>query len=415
MEAWDDGDRVRPIPLDHGDEPMAGTDHVVAPEDTHAARDPRQRPWIPLTLAIVGVAIAVTSVSIFGALRFDDDPPPDEDAFAADVTDEEGSTTTATTLPPRLDELLPAVTDRLTLMAERDGVLHALLWDPTFREPKAVPLDIEETPAARFSRAWFDRSGRFVAVERCGSLRCDLYTGTPTDLGSDPDVSGLIGFVWHATEVGRIAWVSPTEGEYAVVAGDVNPLSGSIEDEEILFTTPNPIRLVQWDAFGFVVQSTVPGATTSALDGNGSPVWERPGISTTATERIVALATSAEDGDTARQWQLLDRATGDEIPGSEAMEPTIVFVAASESADLVARLSARETGPYSLRVSGGDLSAQRIVTIQQRYAPAGFTDDGAYFMLVGGDRSLVFVQWNQGSSHEVTAPEGYRILGFDLG
>lgn len=426
MEVWDDGRddgrRVRPVPLDdESGAPVIDESGAVARRPTGRRDRPAKRPWIPLLLAVAGVAVVVTSVSVFGALQFDDPQPPADDEFAANTTDDEGSTTTATTLPPRLDELLPHVTDRLTLIAVRDGALHALLWDPSFREPKAIPLDLEETPAASFTGAWFDRSGRQVAVERCGPLRCDLFVGSPTDLGTDPDLTDVISFAWHATEIGRIAWVTPSgDGGYAIVVGDVNPLSGRIEQAVSAFTVGEPVRIVQWDGVGFILQNTGKGAAAraTAVDAAGAPLWERTGSVTTATDTIAALATYVDgaDGDqTQVVWGLVDRSTGVEVEEAGTIEPTSVFVGASESADLVAQLSARGSGPYSLRVSGGSMAAQRIVTVQQRYAPLGFTDDGTYFMLVDGARNLVFVDWNRTASHEVVAPEGYRILGLDLG
>jgi hypothetical protein len=417
MEARDDGHgdgrRVRPVPLDD----VSG---VPAIDESGTAPRPRKRPWIPLLLAVAGIAVVVTSVSVFGALQFDDPEPPADDEFAADTTGEDGSTTTATTLPPRLDELLPQVTDRLTLIAVRDGTLHALLWDPSFREPRAVDLHLEETPAASFTGAWFDRSGRQVAVERCGPLRCDLFVGSPTDLGTEPDLTDVISFAWHASEIGRIAWVTSARDGYTILAGDVNPLSGRIEDVTPAFTVAEPVRIVQWDGTGFIVQNTGKGsaARATAYDPAGVPLWERTGTVTTATDRIAAVATvlDGDDGGEGRAvWSLVDRSTGAEVDEAGTIEPTSVFVGSSESADLVAQLSARASGPYSLRVSGGSMSAQRIVTVQQRYAPIGFTDDGTYFMLVDGERNLVFVDWNRTASHEVVAPDGYRILGLDLG
>ncbi len=371
-------------------------------------------------LALLGVAVVVTSVSVFGALRFDEPPPPTDDEFAADVTDDEGSTTTATTIPPRLDDLLPDLTDRLTLVAERDGQLLTLLWDPSFREPQVVALDIEETPAARFTEARFDRGGRLVAVERCGELRCDLFVGTPTDLGRSPDLRGTLEYRWHATEVGRIAWVTPAGEGYEIRTGEVNPLSGAIEDQSVAFAVAQPVRIIQWDGLGFVLRDMGKGsvARTVAADPTGEPLWERAGSATSATDRIVAVQVMTEPADSATprtEWSLVDRLTGEDLSATGTIEPTAVFVGTSESADLVAQLTARDTGPYSLRVSGGSLSAQRIVTIQQRYAPVGFTDGGTYFVLTNGDGNIVFVRWNQGSSHEVVAPDGYRIIGLDLG
>lgn len=411
MEAWDDGPRVRPIPLD---------DDAHDRDEPSGAHPAGSRSWVPVTLTITAVAVAVASVALFGTLRFDDPPPAPIDEAAAETPEDAASTTTAAPLPPRLDELLPGVTDRLTLMAVRDGTLNALLWDPSFREPKPIPLDIEETPGARFTGAAFDRSGRLVVVERCSNLRCDLYGGAPTELGTTPDVTGTLGFTWHGSEVGRLAWVAPSGAGYDIVTGRVNPLSGGIDDTTDQFTIDEPVRLVRWDRLGFVLQSTGSVTRTIGVDPEGAVLWDRPGQASTATERIVAIsnAVPADDGEQetdALAWSLVDRTTGESIPDGDTIAPAIVFVGASESADLVGRLSARDTGPYSLRVSGGELSAQRVVTIQQRYEPIGFTDDGAYFVLLGDAANIVFVAWNQGSSHEVAVPDGFGVLGLDLG
>ena len=405
MEAWNDGDRVRPIPID--DEVPDGFE----PELDTPPEKPIGRPWLPMTIAIAAVVIVVGSVSIFGALRFDDPAPADPDQFSANPTDEEGSTTTATTLPPRLEDLLPGITDRLTLIAERaeDDSAWALLWDPSFRIPKAVPLGVESTPTADLASAQFDSSGRHVAVATCGSTACDLYIGSPTEVGTSPDVDGVLAFAWHATEVGRIAWVAPSQDGYDLVVASSNPLSRTVEDVETAFTLNDPFRIVRWDSDGFVVMFSGDKAVTATLEPDGTMIWTSDAAArTTATSDVVAVY-SPEDG-----WFLLDRRSGEPVESPGAPEE-LVYVGTSDTSDLIARLAARGEGGLSLKVTGGSLRAQRIVTIEEQYTPIGFTADATYFLFLSGEGRVVFVDWNLGAARTVDAPEGYRIIGIDVG
>ena len=59
-----------------------------------------------MAIAAVAIVAVIGSVTVFGALRFDEPAPPAEDEFSSFDTDEEGSTTT-TTFPPTLEDLLP--------------------------------------------------------------------------------------------------------------------------------------------------------------------------------------------------------------------------------------------------------------------------------------------------------------------
>jgi hypothetical protein len=403
MEAWDDGDRVRPIPIE--DEDVAFDDRSESPRPDKPGS---QRPWLPLVIAVSAVVIVVTSVSVFGALRFDDPEPADPAAFSATTTNEDGSTTTATTLPPRLEETLPGITDRLTLIAERENVAWVLLWDPSFREPKAVSLDVESPPLSRLTRALFDRGGRTVAVEMCTARNCDLYIGTPSDVGATPDIERTLGFIWHASEVGRIAWIEPADDGYRLFTGTANPLSKTVENVEARFDLDEPLRLVQWDAHGFVVGSFIDTIETMAYTYEGEVAWTVPGSASTGTDTIVAVVDS-ESG-----WSIIDRRDGLPLDASAPAEE-LVYVTASDSAELIARLTEREQGYYSLTVSGGDLRAPRIVTIEQRYSPLGFTDDGMYFLFLSDEETVVFVDWNRGSAREISAPDGYRVIGIDVG
>jgi hypothetical protein len=405
MEAWNDGDRVRPIPID--DDVPDGLEPVI----DATPRVPNRRTWVPLAVAIGAVVIVVGSVTIFGALRFDDPEPSDPGLFSANPTDDEGSTTTATTLPPRLEDLLPGITDRLTLIAEShdDDSAWTLLWDPSFRVPKAIPLGIEASPTADLTSARFDSSGRHVAVATCGSTACDLYVGSPSEVGTSPDVEAVLGFAWHATEVGRIAWVAPSDDGYDVVVASSNPLSQTVEDVEKAFTLSDPFRIVRWDSDGFVVMFSGDKAVTAALEPDGSIIWTSDAAARTTAASDVVAVYSPEDG-----WFLLDRTSGEPVE-SPGTPQELVYVGTSDTSDLIARLATREQGGLFLKVSGGSLRAQRIVTIEEQYTPIGFTADATYFLFLSGEDRVVFVDWNLGAARTVDAPEGYRIIGIDVG
>ncbi len=414
MERWDEHERVRPIPIDDPAGLQQDADRGDVGGDDHTAGVP-SRPWLPLLIAALAVAIVAGTLSVYGALRFDEPEPDDPAAFRPVDTDAEGSTTTAAPLAPTLGELLPGLTERLTLVAVQDDAVWSLLWDPDFREPKAVPLELESTPARRVTRASFDRGTRHLAVESCSSEGCDVWIGSSTDLGTAPDIEASVSSIWHSREVGRIAWVTPAvdwkadvDGPYAVFTGTVNPISQAIDDATQEFAMPQPVRLVQWDSRGFVVG--IDGSTheTVALSADGEPLWAAAGFASSGTDSVVAIL------DDAGGWTLVDRMTGATVDAASSAVQ-LVFVTTSDSADLVARLTERDQGYYSLTVTGGGLSAPRIVTIEQRYAPIGFTDDGAYFLFRDDDETTIFVNWNQGFAREVAAPDGYRIIGLDIG
>jgi len=412
MEAWDERDKVRPIPIE--DDSIAFAEDE--PRWRDAVRRPR-RPWMPLSIAIVAIVIIVGSVSVFGALRFDDPPPTGPDAFSPSDQDEEGSTTTATVLPPRLEDILPGTTDRLTLIAVNDDGIWALLWDPSFREPKAVPLSQDAIPPDGVDLAAFDSSGRSVAVRSCpevvfqrrlaGDIRaigCDVYVGTPTDIGTTPDIHGAADFIWHASEVNRIAWVQLGEtGDSTVVTATVNPLSGRLQDAQAAFAVKGGPTLVQWDRHGFVLSD----GTTTAYSPEGAVAWTVEGHATSGTD--TAIAVGQDDS-----WSLVDRVDGSLID-SQDVGRSSVFLATSDPADLVGRLTDFESS-YSLTVIGGGMRAPRVLSLKAQYAPIGFSSEGRYFLFQNdaGD-TISFVDWRTSAAKDVTVPSGYRIVGLDIG
>jgi len=257
--------------------------------------------------------------------------------------------------------------------------------------------------------ALFDRGGRFLAVEKCDAQQiCDIHVGLPADVGPKPDIENALGFTWHASEVGRIAWVHAARDGYTVYTGTANPLSKSLTETQPQFTLPELPRLVQWDNLGFVVTYPIKPERTVALTPDGTEVWARSGRGTTATESIVPVVDGSEG------WSMVDRDTGEPM-GASAPAEELLYVATSDSAELVARLSVRSDEYYSLTVTGSDLSAPRIVTVEQQYEPLGFTDDGTYFLFLSGSEAVVFVDWNRGAARQVAAPDGHSVIGIDVG
>jgi hypothetical protein len=414
MDMWDDRDKVRPIPIEEDT-------HDFGPGAETVVRTPRPHlPWMPLAIAMIALVIVGISLSAFGALRFDDPPAQEEDAFAPENRDDEGSTTTVTALPPRLDELLPGTTDRLTMIAVSDAGVWALLWDPSFREPKAVPLNPDQIAADGVDLALFDSAGRSVAFRRCPEDvverrlagdddpgACDVYVGTPTDIGITPDISDAASFIWHASEVNRIAWVQTYPdgtSDPSVFSASVNPLSGELQDQRHEVQLTQPGELIQWDVHGFVVSD----GTTTAYSPQGEALWSIDGFASSGTESAVAVG---RDGTT---WSLVDRLDGSEIVGSLPNE-SLLFVATSDQADLVGRLAAFGTS-YSLTINGGGMQAPRILNLKAEHIPIGFSTEGRYFLFQSEEGNTIsFVDWRTGAAKDVTAPPGYRIIGLDLG
>ncbi len=412
MDARDDHDKVRPIPLGDADVGVGDTAFV---ED--ADGESPMRPWLPLSIALVALIIVVGSVAAFGALRFDDPPPSDEAAFTSDGAGEDGSTTTAPALNPRLDELLPGTTDRLTLIAQNEDGLWALLWDPSFREPKPLQLDVAFDEAINTAVASFDSGGRFLAVMTCiegATVPCELFVGSPTNVGPEPDVRDTTSFLWHSSEVGRIAWLDGESPNATTLAtGSVNPLSGRIEDVDQRFPVSERAALVRWDTEGFVL-ATPEG--TLVLTGDGEPVWTHGGTAITATDMVVGIVEN--DG----TWTLLDRTFGKAIesPALGSIDDSVVFIATSDAANLIGRLAhGRASGSgsdMSLTITGGSLRAPRILTIPQRFGPLGFTADAEYFLLTTADLGDIgFVDWRIGATRVAALPPGYSVIALDLG
>lgn len=400
-------DRVRPVPIEPGDaEASRGLDVEADP----ARPDRARRPWLPLAIAASAVGIVFVSITAFGALQFEDPERPSAESFASDFVAEDEESVTTTTLPPSLEELIPGVRDRLTIITHDADSVWAVLWDPAFRVPNQEQIKVPDNAVLAGMRASFDRSGQFVAVNSCPNGECFTLIGTPTDVRSESQFSSA-HFTWHASEVGRIAWTEFVEGTTVIFTATANPVTGGLEDVEEAFRIDGITELHRFDSSGFIVRNDY----TRAFDHEGNVVWEVEGIwPASSNDSIVSVVTPD------MEWITIDRSTGaplgeQRLTGS--LQDTAFWVSTTEDTDLIVRIAGDPaSGRFSMTVVGGGMRAPRIKSFDDPLSPLRFTRNGQYFVFTNSDDSeLVFVDWWNGAEYTVPMPPGHRFIDFHLG
>jgi hypothetical protein len=160
---WNDEPSVRPIPVENDE--LLSTEPV---KPNQAITEGPGRPWLPIVVSGIAVAIVLGSVAIFGSVQDTDPPPLDPSAFRNRTTETPEESTT-TTLGITLSEAIPGIRDRLTLVVDGPNGPAVLLWDPSFVVPKELSLIANSTGDSASSgdagySASFDSGGRFMAL-----------------------------------------------------------------------------------------------------------------------------------------------------------------------------------------------------------------------------------------------------------
>ncbi|MCL1588567.1 MAG: hypothetical protein M3092_09115 [Actinomycetia bacterium] len=406
MTDGDRQDRVRPIDYTPDDSfsPQPGNDH---PSELR-----KPRPWVALALSAVAVLTAVGAVAAFGSLEFNDPEPPEPQEFASGAQNDEDTDAPPDTLPPRLEDSLPNLTDRLTLVAIVDDTLQTLLWDPSFRVPKAYDLPIEGVDEDTDIEATFDSGGRTLAVTVTTPQSKRVYLGDPTNVGRSPDIVGLESLIWHASQVGAIAWVLPSsDRQWDLYTGKVNPLTGTITNVAVITHFTTAVGLVRWDSSGFVLNR---GSDVVAIGPAGEPEWIHAGVAVSGSASILAVI-APDDSASNTRWVIMDRYSGEATPQQVTGTPGEIWVTTSRDTDLIAEISA-SIDKTRILVDGPALAAKRIVQVDLHVAPIGFTSSGEYFQFNMFDSNdLVFVNWRTGATHTVPIPDNTTVIGSDLG
>lgn len=414
MEAWDHEPRVRPVPIeDEDNHSSSSVVHTRAQPSVHGTK----RPWLPIALSALAVVGVLTSVALFGAVEHEDPPRLNPLPFASDA-DDAPTESTPVTFAPALQDIIPDITDRLTLMVVGPEGPAALLWDPSFVQPKVIDLDIATDGDYDYA-ASFDSSGRFVALAASAfdSAATDLYLGVPTDVG-DIQLPNVRGYRWHTTQVGRIAWLEADEtGDSVLRTGELDPVSQDLHDVTVITTIGPDLELVRWDSEGFVLSDTNFG-TVYALDALGAEQWTRRGH---------VLATSGDTILISPQRVLLERATfvesftrdGDPIEtvlDEESRDDVLIrSMATSLNSDLVARVDVQAES-MRVEVRRPEVATLRVIHYNENATPISFTSNDQYFVFEpekGND--LLFVRWKLSATYKLDVPDEFEVIGFDIG
>lgn len=412
MEAWNDAPRVRPIPIE--DEKSSPSEPV---ERVSKERGGQRRPWLPVVVSGVAVAIVLGSVATFGAVQDRDPPPLDPSAFRNVPDDVADGPTTTTTLGEPLSKIIPGIRDRLTLVVDGPNGPATLLWDPSFVEPKELTLLADTSEDVAYS-ASFDSGGRFMAlfVHKSTASASSLYVGVPTNVGG-LDLVGVQTYQWHATEVGRIAWVQLHPGSQpSLFTATVDQLQKTVSDVEELAELADGDRLVRWDPAGFVFNTS--DNRVVWRDQAGVEQSHIEGTAVAAGTTVTVLAPPGMNPHLLSTAQLMVRDSASRDTILDAPLPpgmTLRTYAMSRNSDLVARVDVSALGTR-LEVSGPSLAAIHLLDNQDDLAPWGFTGNDQYFVFARiGTNDLVFVDWSLGSVQELDVPDQYTVVALDIG
>lgn len=399
-------DRVRPVPIE-----PEGDDTFGWPQAEEARPERASRPWLPLAIAVSAIVIVFVSIGAFGAIQFEDPEEDDPAGFETALQDEDGEGVTTTTLPPSLEEMIPEVKDRLTLITRDANGVWAVTWDPAFRVPKQEPIEVLDGSVDGELRASFDRSGQYVAFSGSQSGESLTVVGQPTSLSLDNLLGGSM-ITWHASEVGRLAYmVVDEQGTSTIYVGSVDPATGSLDGATSVLSIEGRAELTRFDRHGFILRNDF----TQAFDPDGVPMWAVEGVwPASANDSTIFVV------DQTQQWLQIDRLTGAPIEDqrlSGSLDDAAFWVSTTEDTDLIARIVGDPNeGKFSMTVVGGGMRAPRIKAFDEQLHPLRFTRNGDFFVFTNRSRTeLVFVDWWNGAEYTVPMPDGHTFFDFHLG
>ncbi len=240
----------------------------------------------------------------------------------------------------------------------------------------------------------------------------DVWIGPPTDIGSSPDLEDVRSYVWHATDVSRLAYLTSTNNGYLLETVQVDILSKTPSDPIVSLEFPELPDLVRWDDGGFIVQR---GGNIVALDRLGHELWRMTGRAHGASPNYVTAILQGVGGP---QWHLVDRQTGDLQSFADYgvdPNPELTHVVASHNSDIYAVATHRELRT-AITVVGPRQITRHISQVDYRLYPYRFTSDSLFLVLRSVDSAdLTFLNWRTGATHALDVPNGHRVLAFNLG
>lgn len=371
----------------------------IAIEDLPTPSERRDGPRTPSMLIGVASVLAAAALLLLGVAAWPEASPS---------TLEEASPTPPTIIAPveaptePLEDLLPTSGRTLRILGTDGETVATLDWRPEFVLPERAEHGIRVD--GRVVRGSFNSDGSLLALAFCGTDECEVHLGT--GLGVEPTPTPLVtsSATWHASDPTRIAWVARgPQGASSLLTAEVSPIDGRILRVNELPSSGDEQRITRWDDSGIILDT---GTVARGVDSSGTLIWEKSGaiIDTSSETATVALGGG--------RWVLVDLATGTELYASEPNEGP-AFVEDTPGGEIIGRITGFGYG-YSLALTGSGVDKPRTITFERRGLPAGFTDDGAFFMLRSRDRtSLTFIEIASGRSYDVDLPDGFASVVAD--
>lgn len=295
MQRHDD-DLVRPIPIGDGDAIETRSRLERLTENDGRSRT-RVVPLLTLLLAIVLMGSALAGITSFGS-----DDPMEE----ADESSREGS------------HLGPD--DQLLVVAQATGDGWIVVWNrlqPPLSPTGSIGMIPSPSSPEAASRA-LDAGGTVLADDVCQQGSCTIVlTAADDPLVRVSTIEGQ-GFVWHAIEPLRLAWIDTDTGVPTVHTGRLDVETGTMGETAELFSVGAGDQLVRWDTTGFIVD----GEATRAIGDEGSLLWEADADVLDATPAIVTLF-----DETSGAWSIVDRVGGAPVMASNSPSAAVSVVA----------------------------------------------------------------------------------------
>ena len=390
----------------------------LAPEEgVEPAVSPRPQPTLWLAPAVASIVLLVT-VIVFGAGSADAPTPtlPEPGMVSADAAE---MTVTTTTLPPRLEDMLPVDTERLSAVS-RSPEPRAVLWAPSERFAHSYSLQIELESAA------FDATGDNVAfVDQQSTLSAGPMPGTAA-----PEIDDMVTAArFHPSTPAQLAYTAarPEAGLVELLRVDVTAgILGSVSPQ-LVTELPAGSRLLTWGDWGYAIGIDAT-ATVLILGPSGAVERAASGFAHAAggdailiDARSPGIEKRLELGSLAPEVvelgepgaRIVDSAFAPiwDLPGAAAESLNVVI---SPDGLRVANTVFTDSGETSVTIRDRADATLRTLRLDTLAQPIEFVADGDILAMEDGTTGhLVFVDWRTGAHQRV---EGLRgdFLAVDL-
>ena len=206
-------------------------------------------------------------------------------------------------------------------------------------------------------------------------------------------------------------------GEPTLYTAVIEPFSRLLFEITEVAIVADSERLARWDTSGFILTGTDP-SMVRALDGSGVPRWSEPGAILATSGHTIFISPSAAEGTVISTVNSFDRdgrrlaAVLDDPMDADASVRTMTL---SANSDLAATVNVT-SGATTLKVEGPQLSSSHAVVHEADLIPIGFTSNDAFFVFADGNTNdLVFVKWDIGEVYTLDVPDGFDVVGLDIG